>query len=74
MHMHTVMHAASHRISNSGPHMRPCGRILKQWFYEAATDVNLLVTYNLDGIMCTGCGLQLYIIPGCHLHLRKIIR
>jgi hypothetical protein len=33
MWIHTLMHAASHRISISGPHMRSYGRILKQWTY-----------------------------------------
>jgi hypothetical protein len=30
MRMHTFMHAVSHRINISGPHMRPCCRILKK--------------------------------------------
>jgi hypothetical protein len=32
MRMHTPMHAASHRIKINGPHMRPCGCILKDPF------------------------------------------
>jgi hypothetical protein len=30
MRMHTLMHVTSRRISISRPHIRPCGRILKQ--------------------------------------------
>jgi hypothetical protein len=31
MRMHTIIHMVLHRININGPHMRPCGRILKQW-------------------------------------------
>jgi hypothetical protein len=41
MQMHTLMHAVSHHINISGPHIRSCDHILKQYKHLSSKPVCL---------------------------------
>jgi hypothetical protein len=40
------MYVASHHININGPHMRPCGRILKQWMKLSIILIKFCAAYD----------------------------